>query len=154
MCMMRLWRKRREGGRCGIRRLLILLLVACARHDDPPLAAQSKPETRCVNEWEQAAPGVEYRMLNCTPSRFDLHLVRVDPKVARIDAVVQQGSTATDLGRQVMFAINANFFDEQFRPLGVVVSDGRQVNPAHPVSWQSVFFVDRDQTPHIVPVKE
>jgi uncharacterized protein YigE (DUF2233 family) len=128
--------------------------VACARHDEPPPASQSKAEVGCINEWEQAAPGVEYRMLNCSASRFDLHLVRVDPKVARIDAVVRPGSTATDLGREVTFAINANFFDKQLRPLGVVVSDGRQVNPAHPVSWQSVFFVDRDRTPHIVPVKE
>lgn len=128
--------------------------VACARRDESPPAAQSKPEVECVNEWEQAARGVEYRMLNCSAARFDLHLVRVDPKLARIDAVVQPGSTAADLGRQVTFAMNANFFDEQFRPLGVVVSDGKQVNPAHPVSWQSVFFVDRDRIPHIVPAKE
>lgn len=134
--------------------LLLAVSLACARPDDPPPAAQSKAEVQCVNEWEQAARGVEYRMLNCSPSGFDLHLVRVDPKLARIDAVLQPGSTATDLGRQVTFAMNANFFDEQFRPLGVVVSDGRQVNPAHRVSWQSVFFVDRDQTPHIVPAKE
>lgn len=138
-------------------RLLILFLAlsaACARHDDPPPAARSKAEAACVDEWEQAARGVEYRMLNCSASRFDLHLVRVDPQLARIDAVVRPGSTAADLGREVAFAINANFFDEQFRPLGVVVSEGKQVNRAHPVSWQSVFFVDRDRTPHIVPVKE
>lgn len=134
--------------------LFLALSLACTPHDDPAPTAQAKAEGGCVNEWEQAAPGVEYRTLNCTPTRFDLHLARVDPKVARIDAVVRPGSTATDLGREVTFAMNANFFDEQFRPLGVVVSDGRQVNPAHPVSWQSVFFVDRDRAPHIVPVKE
>ena len=107
-----------------------------------------------MNDWTRVANGIEYRMLNCTPSEFDLHLVRVDPRVARIDAVDRPGSTATDLGREYTFALNANFFDEHFRPLGVIVTSGKEVNRPHPVSWQSVFYVDRDGTPGIVPVKQ
>jgi len=95
------------------------------------------------------AAGIEYRMLDC-----ELHLVRVDPHRAAIDAVVRPGSTAGDLGRTYDFAINANFFDEQFRPLGVVLSNGRALNPPHPVRWQSVFYVDGEQHPGIVPVRE
>lgn len=119
------------------------------------MAESPKPAPiECVNDWTRAATGIEYRMLNCTPSRFDLHLVRVDPKAARIDAVNRPGSTATMLGGEFTFALNANFFDEQFRPLGVIVNNGKLVNPLHPVSWQSVFYVDRDRVPHIVPVRE
>lgn len=142
------------------RRLVALFLIAfaCARADEKPAEdaqASPKPEPiRCVNDWTRVTAGIEYRMLNCTPSRFDLHLVRVDPRVARIDALVRPGSTATDLGRDYTFAINTNFFDEKFRPLGLVVTGGKEVNPLHPVSWQSVFFVDREGTPRIVPMKE
>jgi len=139
-----------------VNRLLVLLpflILSCApaetadgpRHDPKP-----KP-IECVQQWKRVANGIDYRMLNCTADRFDLHLVRVDPKVARIDAVVRPGNTATDPAREYTFAINANFFDENFRPLGAVVTSGKEVNPLHPVSWQSVFYVDRDRTPHIVP---
>lgn len=135
--------------------VFVLLFVACARRDAVPASSEQEPEPiACVNEWTRVASGIEYRTLNCTSSRFDLHLVRVDPRVAQIDALERPGSTATDLGRDYTFALNANFFDEQFRPLGVIVSSGKQVNPLHPVSWQSVFYVDRDGTPGIVPMKQ
>jgi uncharacterized protein YigE (DUF2233 family) len=136
--------------------LFLFLLTGCLA-DEPeraPETAQAPPPVDCVNDWTPVAAGIEYRMLNCTPSRFDLHLVRVDPKVAHIDAVHRPGSTAQLLGREHTFALNTNFFDEQFRPLGVIVSGGKQVNPPHPVSWQSVFYIDRDRVPHIVPVRE
>ena len=116
--------------------------------------AETRASIDCVNGWTRVGQGVEYRMLNCTRSRFDLHLVRVDPKVATIDAVLRPGSTATTLGREFAYAQNANFFDENFRALGVVVTSGKQVNPLHPVEWQSVFVVDKKKTPRIVPVKE
>ena len=138
------------------RLLILLLLINCARAEtaeqkpEPP----PKPPVECVASWTPVANGIDYKTLNCTPERFDLHLVRVDPKLAKIDAVVRPGSTATDLGREFTFAINANFFDENYRPLGVVVTSGKEVNPLHPVSWQSVFFVDRDGAPHIVPKDE
>lgn len=137
--------------------VLCLIFLSCARAEtaqqETPEAEKPKP-VECVHAWTPVAAGIEYRMLNCTPSRFDLHLVRVDPEVATIDALVRPGSTATDLGREHTFALNANFFDENYRPLGVVVTSGKQVNPLHPVSWQSVFFVDRERTPRIVPMKE
>ncbi len=135
---------------------LLFLVISCARaetaegprHDPKP-----KP-IECVQRWTPVANGIDYRMLSCTADRFDLHLVRVDPKVAQIDAVVRPGQSATDLGREYTFAVNANFFDENFRPLGAVVTSGKEVNRLHPVSWQSVFYVDRERAPHIVPMEK
>lgn len=134
--------------------LVAILAIGCLRGELVDEPANKSTPIECVNDWRAVAAGLEYRMLNCTPARFDLHLVRVDPKVARIDAVLRPGSSATDLGRELTFAINANFFDERFRPIGVIVSGGREVNRPHRVSWQSVFFVDRQGKPDIVPVKE
>jgi hypothetical protein len=136
--------------------LVLLLFSGCnerveqnARPERP-----AEPEVECVDDWSPVADGIEYRTLNCRDGGFDLHLVRVDPRLATIDAVVRPGTTATNLGRDWTFAINANFFDENFRPLGVVTSQGRALNPPHPVSWQSVFYVDRDRKAGIVPVRE
>jgi len=135
--------------------VLLCLFLGCNSPDPAPTAPEPEPKpVACVADWTAVANGIEYKTLNCTPSRFDLHLVRVDPKVATIDAVVRPGSTATDLGREFTFALNANFFDENYRPLGVVVTSGNMSNPLHPVSWQSVFFLDDEKTPRILPVKE
>ena len=134
---------------------LLVIVVGCARAEtaEPPHQPKPKP-VACVNGWTPVAKGIEYRMLNCSSTRFDLHLVRVDPRVAHIDAVVRRGHTAPSLGREYIFALNSNFFDENSRPLGLVVSSGKQVNPLHPVSWQSVFYVDRKRAPHIVPMEK
>lgn len=136
--------------------LILLLVIGCARAEtaQKESAPPPKPPIECVDAWTPVADGIEYKTLNCTPSRFDLHLIRVDPKLATIDALVRPGSTATDLGREFTFALNANFFDEKYRPLGVVVTSGKEVNRLHPVSWQSVFFIDRDRAPHIVSKDE
>ena len=95
-------------------------------------------------------------MLNCSPQarRFDLHLVRIDPKTFHLNAVMQTGTTAASLAPSWPFAQNANFFDDQYRPLGVVMSGGRELNPLHRVSWQSIFFVTKDGKAGVVPAAD
>lgn len=147
--------------------LLLSLAVACRREpratsapapDPPPAAgataAHDDPPVACQNEWERVAKGIEYRTLNCTPRGLDLHLVRVDPQAAQIDAVLRGGSTAAEIARKESwtFAMNANFFDEHYQPLGVVMSNGREIHPLHPVSWQAVFYVTRNGRARIAPV--
>jgi hypothetical protein len=130
--------------------VLALLCVSCKRPEARTPAAGTEPPVRCVNAWTRVSPTLEYRMLNCTADGFDLHLVRADPRA--IDAVVRPGSTAQTLG--VPFALNANFFDENYRPLGIVRSEGRDLNGLHPVSWQSIFYVTKEGKPGIVRTAE
>ena len=129
--------------------VVLLFLVACGGESPAPARVEARKAPACPQEWTAVAGGVEYRMLDC-----DLHLVRVDPRKARIDAVVRMGSTARDHAANAVFAINTNFFDESFRPIGVVMSKGRELNRPHPVSWQSVFYVDEAGSPGILPVRE
>jgi uncharacterized protein YigE (DUF2233 family) len=125
--------------------VLLLLLVGCGGEAPPPPGrAETRRRSPCVEEWTSVAHGIEYRTHDCA-----VHLVRVDPQRTRIDALMRRGRPP----REWTFAINANFFDQQLRPLGVVMSNGRQLNPPHPVSWQSVFYVDRNGKPGIVPVR-
>ncbi len=133
--------------------IALLIFTACrepgTRFEPADQKDAPKPAARCPQEWTRVADGIDYRMLDC-----DLHLVRVDPRRAKIDAVVREGSTARDHAANAVFAINTNFFDENFRPIGVVMSAGRQLNRPHLVSWQSVFYVDEKGRPGIVPVRE
>ena len=118
----------------------------------PAEARKEEPDSAsgpCVAEWRAVAPGIDYKMHGC-----DLHLVRIDPRVAKISALAQKGTTAQQIGDSALFAINANFFDEKYDPLGVVMSNRNMLNPVHPVSWQSVFYVTRDGKAAIVPVPD
>ena len=131
----------------------LLLVAACSPQSRETAAvAANEPAAPCVREWKRIANGADYRMQGCSPA--DLHLVRIDPKLFQLDAVMQPGATAQSLAQAYPFVMNANFFDEQFRPLGVVMSNGKELNRPHPVSWQSVFLVTGDGTPRIVLVEE
>jgi uncharacterized protein YigE (DUF2233 family) len=144
----------------GVRLLATLLLLsslACARvKDAEPEEKKTDSDWKpvapiaCVNDWTPAGNGIEYRMLDCTPEEFALHLVRIDPKRVKLEAVIQPGSDARSVASNAAFGINANFFDTDGKPLGVVMSDGRELNPLHDVSWQAVFFVDKNGKPGIV----
>ena len=122
-----------------------MLALACgeAESNQPPRSSdEPAPPAPCVQRWSPVADGIEYRSLNCSPSR-NLHLVRLDPARVEFAARVGKGgiSEAVPAENGWSVAINANFFDHDFRPLGVVVSGGKQLNRMHPVGWESVFFV-------------
>lgn len=142
----------RSGGRAKSSTFaaMALLFAACGQRADAPARVNAEPAVRCENDWIRVANGIEYRTLNCVNGRLDLHLVRVDPKQATIDAVIQPGGTAAGVARNATFALNANFFDERFQPIGVVASGGKALRPVHPVSWQSIFLVTRKRRPRII----
>jgi uncharacterized protein YigE (DUF2233 family) len=107
---------------------------------------------RCAGDWQQVDDGARYRTAGCAGgSRFELHVVELDPELWAIDAVDGPRRSMSDVvaASDARFAINANFFDVNDRSLGVVVSGGETVRQVHPVSWQSIFSVDRKGTPRI-----
>jgi exopolysaccharide biosynthesis protein len=140
-----------------VRILVLTVVIALLSRCSPPAEARKETAARqpCVAEWRRVVAGIDYQAMNCTAGgAFDLHLVRVDPRRAQIDAVKRKGTSAEEIGRQVAFAVNANFFDEKYDPLGLIVSNGQIVNRLHPVKWQSVYYVTRAGEARIVPVPE
>ena len=85
--------------------------------------------------------GLRQRSL-CSGGEATLHQVEVDPARWTLDAVRVAPTTAPAVARDsdAAFAINANFFDPDRKPLGVVVSRGEVIQRPHPVSWQSIFY--------------
>ena len=76
------------------------------------------------------------------------HLVRVDLARLAIRAADarregRRAATVDQLGREAgaLVAVNGTFFDENYRPLGLVVSDGRELNPLRIVSWWAALVV-------------
>lgn len=147
--------------------LLLIVLSSCVGREeraDPPdndlpsvagAASPSSSDSVCDPEWRELAPGLRHRS-HCDDDRIGLHLVEIDPQLWTLDAVRVDPTTAPEVARAsgARFAINANFFDPERRTLGAVVSDGKRVQRRHPVSWQSIFYVDGDGMPAIVLPKD
>jgi uncharacterized protein YigE (DUF2233 family) len=135
--------------------LVSLLFSSCTESQSEMLSSARLEETDanaadCVPDWQQVAAGADYRYFGCDGKPRRLHLLRVDPQVVDIDAVVAPNQTAEEVATGRLFAINANFFDPEARPLGLVRSGGRDLNKLHKVSWQSVFLVTRSKEPRII----
>jgi uncharacterized protein YigE (DUF2233 family) len=110
----------------------------------------------CDVAWRAIRPGLEYRTINCLNPKgdVDMHLFRIDLRRwdLGVDVITDRNRTA----RQVFndagagFVMNANFFDQQGKPIGLIVDDDREVQELHESSWQSIFFVSDEGVPKIV----
>jgi exopolysaccharide biosynthesis protein len=77
--------------------------------------------------WRRLAPGVAYRVW-AQPDR-EVHVLRVDLGQARLRLTPpgQAGRPLDELpgARAALAGVNASFFDREFRPRGLTVSDGQ-----------------------------
>jgi uncharacterized protein YigE (DUF2233 family) len=99
--------------------------------------------------WTRLPSGLEHRREERGWSTFEL--VRVDLRRFRLavaDARREGRARASvpDLLNEAggVAAINGTFFDADDRPLGLLVSDGRQLNPVKRISWWAVLGVYED----------
>lgn len=113
------------------------------------------PHGECRTDWRDVAAGISYRRVTCLGDEddVDMHLVRVDPKRARLDAAVIRPRTARSAARELDadFVLNANFFDKARQSEGIVMRSGDMVRSPRDLSWQSIFLVTENGTPSIVP---
>jgi uncharacterized protein YigE (DUF2233 family) len=101
--------------------------------------------------WRALEPGLAYRRLDVDGARY--HAVRVDLATHELrvaDARREARTTATvDVladEANALVALNGTFFDEKERPLGLVVSEGRELNPLREVSWWAALVVRDEAT--------
>jgi uncharacterized protein YigE (DUF2233 family) len=123
------------------------------------VAQNDLPSADCRTDWNHIATGIDYRSITCLgdPSDTDLHVVRLAPQFFTFDvADVTNGSTARQEAekRHAAFVINANFFQKDRTPIGVIVRGGDELQPPHRSSWQSIFLIDTDGAPHIVRITD
>jgi exopolysaccharide biosynthesis protein len=74
-------------------------------------------------EWRSVAPGVDYQRV--TRGTIDAHVVRVDLRNGPVRAIASEASdrglTVSEFAkkREAIVAVNADYFDEQMRPIGL-----------------------------------
>lgn len=138
--------------------LLLVLCLAPAAHAQQRKSQSSDrtaPTGDCPTKWETVKPDVEYRTIRCIgdPDSVDLHVVRIDPRKWNLDTLVSRTGTyakAVARDKDAAFAVNANFFDRNRAPLGIVVRSSQLVQSPRRTSWQSIFLISEAGRPRIV----
>ena len=115
----------------------------------------------CKQSWRTLAAGIEYQDLEggiLTPWSH-IYAFRIDLNNNKLGIV-----TAKNLGiknasadqfaqySNALISVNGGFFDEDFKPLGLRISNKRPKNPLKPISWWGVFYV-KNNKPYIANTK-
>lgn len=107
-----------------------------------------------VTKWKPIKKGLWYTEASLSPAV--IHAFKIDPKYYKFGVV-----TARDLGtdrekvremarkKGALLAINGGFFTPEYEALGLLVNDGKVINPLKKMSWWSIFLIKND-VPYIV----
>ena len=101
-------------------------------------------------DWRVIADGVEYQeLIDTNPIPWShIHVFRIDLKHNNFSLV-----TAKDLhhnaaviaeyakSSKALLAINSGFFDKNYNPLGLRISNTHKLNALRPISWWGIFYI-------------
>lgn len=129
----------REAARSWLRFLGVAVAAGAIGLAGGTVAGCRRSEPRLPLQWRTAVPGLEYANAQSATSgghtAAAIHLLRVDLRHFEVQVV-----RASDFGRGLasaaafrqhagaVAALNAGFFDPQFKPLGLLVSGGRELS--------------------------
>ena len=107
-----------------------------------------------AQEWKAIDTGLAYAQSN------GVHLFRIDPKLFKFSVV-----TAKDLGEsdatapmftkkaKAILAVNGGFFSPEHKSLGLLMREGKTINPLRTTSWWAIFQVSQSK-PSIIPLNQ
>ncbi len=126
------------------------------RASESSASEETTSYAQCSSEWRTLEPGLEVRNAGCDKKSPEPQItaVRIDSGQWNLSAEIKRDGEAREFaeGDAPVFALNANFFDENRAPLGLVYN-GRQLQPPHPVSWQPLLILDKKGDAQMVPFK-
>lgn len=110
-------------------------------------------------DWKKLADGIEYTTFSFAfgeGEKSSIHAFRVDPKKVRFDVALSgepTGNTAQSLARRdkALIAINGGFFTPEHKSIGLIIRNGKEMNPIHKTSWWSIFTMTGDRPAIFTP---
>ncbi len=110
-----------------------------------------------ASQWRELAPGIEYQDLDAsflTPWSH-IHAFRINLKnnqlsLTRASDLADLSASAADYAKfsKALLAINGGFFDHNFKPLGLRISNKKQYIPLKKISWWGIFYIQH-QKPYL-----
>lgn len=135
--------------------LLLLLLAACKRPDPAPERSASNEEGPCRSVRFE---GDLFTLCRDSEARLELHVAGADERPFRSFAVLDHVLGAR--AGEVRFAMNAGMFDEAGRPIGLAISEGRELRAANRrekgggnfhLPPNGIFLIRKDGRAEVVP---
>lgn len=127
-------------------------------------APLSRAQGAKVVSWHPLLEGLQETQYKTNDSKgipVTLRLYKVDLKKNKLKVVQASDYQTNALSLKdfvaksgALIGVNAGFFDPEFKPLGLIVREGIQLNPLKPVSWWSVFSIDKSDTPNVTHATE
>lgn len=110
-------------------------------------SAQTPPEKP---SWQEIHSGLEYKKISSAlnESTVLLHAFKIDlKKVSLKPLFFSKNITAKKMTQKekTLLSVNANFFDEKDKPLGLVMIDQKIKNEFKAISWWGVFCLKNNQ---------
>lgn len=93
--------------------------------------------------WKSLQKGLAYS--HVSQEGVTLHLFKTDLSRFTLSPLVTSTSTAVKESvetHRAIIGINANFFSDTGKPLGLVIQNHKILNPLRPVSWWGIFFIE------------
>lgn len=114
--------------------------------------------------WSTLETGMEHRKVTFTPASGEgsgiIHFFRIDPKRWKLRLISarqfnRDAATIKFLAQEgrARLAINGGFFGDDFKPLGLRISDGTLRNPIRKISWWGIFAIVMGK-PQLFSVKD
>jgi len=104
-----------------------------------------------AEKWQYLRNGIAYQIVSFTKTpqeTFKLHIFKIDPKQYRFKPVLSPSGTRQSVKSfaekyNALIAVNSNFFDIEHKPLGLVIQNGKTLNPFKKISWWGVFYIKK-----------
>ena len=123
-----------------------------------PVHCTASPKAQYT--WNQLKAGLQYATFSFALSENDrtrIHAFRIDPARYRLSVALakdeREGTTASDMakGAGALIAVNGGFFTPEHTSIGLIIRDGKQLNPFHRTSWWSIFYIKGDKAAIATP---
>ena len=112
-------------------------------------------------QWQTLSPGIEYQDLEggILNPWTHVHVFKIDLNKNRLELISAKSlglkhASADQFAEQsnALLSINGGFFDKQFTPLGLRISNSKVENPLKYISWWGVFYIKNNKA-HISSLK-
>lgn len=103
--------------------------------------------------WQKLASGIEYRDMGASIINpwSHIHVFRVNLKQNELRVVSAKSLNKTNASASEfatlshgLIAINGGFFTQEFKPLGLRISNYKTLNPLKPISWWGIFYTQNN----------
>lgn len=105
--------------------------------------------------WQKIDRGLYYQKIELQKKSgvpYAIHTFQISPRYYQPKPILSEKPVSIrNLVEKsgAVLGVNANFFDPAGKPLGLIISDGKIVNPKKDISWWGVFSMEKGR-PHIV----